>query len=215
MASLQGTVICTGTNGGLGSAFVRAFASLPERQHYRAIYTVRNPRTAHDLNAILAKAPASPPSEVVALDLGSLNNVREVADGINAKVASGEIEPIRALVLNAAFQEANAETKKPKSFTADGFKTAFGVNYLANFLFVLLLLKSMDKKHGRIVLVSSRTHNSFDNRNDSIAIYKDKKYQTMFSNTESLSNGIVYEDDGYKGGMRRYGSSKLALAMFL
>jgi NAD(P)-dependent dehydrogenase (short-subunit alcohol dehydrogenase family) len=215
MAPLNGTVICTGTNGGLGSAFVKAFASSPEGSKYQAIYTVRNPSTAHYLNAILKHAPSNHQSEVLALNLSSLKDVRAAAENINARVASGELEPIRALVLNAAFQEANAETKKPKSFTDEGFEMTFGVNYLANFVFVLLLLKSMDKEHGRVVLVSSWTHDSYDNRNDSISIYKEKKYKAMFSNAEELSKGIAYEDGGYKGGMRRYGASKLALVMFL
>ena len=214
MASARGTVICTGTNGGLGSAFVKAFASSPEGSRYCGIYTVRNPSTAHDLNTALKRTPASHESEVLGLDLSSLKNIRASADGINARVASGQIGPIRALVLNAAFQEANSETMKPKSYTEDGFEMNFGVNYLANFLFVLLLLKSMDKAHGRIVLVSSWTHDSYDTRNDGIPIYEEK-YKVMFSNAAELSKGTVYEDDGYKGGMRRYGASKLALVMFL
>lgn len=215
MAPLKGTVICTGTNGGLGSAFVKAFAASTEGSDHRAIYTVRNPSTAHDLHAVLKAAPALHKSEVLALNLGSLKSVRAVAESINARVASGQLEPIRALVLNAAFQEANAETKKPRSFTEEDFEMTFGVNYLANFLFVLLLLESMDKEHGRIVLVSSWTHDAYDHRNDSISIFKDSEYKVMFPNAEELSKGITYEDDGFKGGMRRYGASKLALVMFL
>lgn len=215
MAPLKGTVICTGTNGGLGSAFVKAFYSSPEGSQYRAIYTIRNPSTAHELNAALKHAPATQQSEVLALNLSSLKDIRTAADTINARVANGELQPIRALVLNAAFQEANAETKKPRAFTDEGIEMHFGVNYLANFLFVLLLLKSMDKEHGRIVLVGSWCHDSYDKRNDSIAIYKDEKYKVLFSSAEALSKGVVYDDDGFKGGMRRYGASKLALTLFL
>lgn len=32
------------------------------------------------------------------------------------------------------------------------------VNYLANFILCLLLLQSMDKKHGRILIVGSWSH---------------------------------------------------------
>jgi NAD(P)-dependent dehydrogenase (short-subunit alcohol dehydrogenase family) len=215
MSTQKGTIICTGTNGGLGSAFVRALAASPEGSQYHAIYTVRNPSTASDLNAALRSAPKTHHSETLALNLASLKDVRSVAEIINARVASGELPRIRALVLNAAFQDANASTKQPQSFTAEGHEMTFGVNYLANFLFVLLLLKSMDPEFGRIVLVSSWTHDSYDNRNDSIAIFKGEKYKVMFENTEALAKGIEYDDDGYKGGMRRYGASKLALVMFL
>ncbi len=37
---------------------------------------------------------------------------------------------------------------------------SFQVNYLAHFLFTLLLLQSMDKTHGRIVVIGSWTHES-------------------------------------------------------
>lgn len=215
MEPLEGTVICTGANGGLGSAFAKAFAASPEASLHQAIYTVRNPSTADELNAVLKSTPANHQSEVLALNLASLADVRTKAESINTRVAEGGLKPIRALILNAAFQEANAETKKPKSYTEEGFEMTFGVNYLANFLLVLLLLKSMDKEHGRIVLVSSWTHDSYDSRNDSISIFEGEKHKVMFSNAEELSKGIVYEDDGYKGGMRRYGASKLAQVMFL
>ncbi|KAG8529416.1 uncharacterized protein KY384_006053 [Bacidia gigantensis] len=37
-------------------------------------------------------------------------------------------------------------------------EATFAVNYLANLLLILLLLQSMDKKTGRVVLVASWTH---------------------------------------------------------
>lgn len=42
--------------------------------------------------------------------------------------------------------------------TDDGLEMTWHINYLANFLLSLLLLQSMDKKDGRILLVSSWTH---------------------------------------------------------
>jgi hypothetical protein len=68
------------------------------------------------------------------------------AEDINARVARGTLPPIRALVLNAAWQEANAETLLPKTCTNDGYEATFAIKYLASFLFVLLLLQSIDNE---------------------------------------------------------------------
>jgi NAD(P)-dependent dehydrogenase (short-subunit alcohol dehydrogenase family) len=131
---------------------------------------------------------------------------------INARVASGALEPIRALVLNAAFQEANAETLVRKSYTKDGYEAAFAINYLANFLFVLMILQSIDKERGRIVMISSCTHDAYSPRN--MNYFKDDKHKIMYTNTESLAKGISYTDGGgFDVGMRRYGASKLLMFM--
>lgn len=42
--------------------------------------------------------------------------------------------------------------------SGDGYEMSWQVNYLANFIFCLLVLQSMDKKAGRILIVSSSTH---------------------------------------------------------
>lgn len=158
------SVLITGANGGLGSAFVANFSNT---KGYRGLYTVRNPTTAKDLNSALEKAPANQKPEVIALDMSSIESIRGVAADINARVANGTLEPIRALVLNAAFQDCNPQILEPKSFTKDGFGMNFGVNDLANFLFVLMVLQSMDKKNGRIVIISSWNHDPYHSGNDS------------------------------------------------
>ena len=106
------------------------------------------------------------------------------------KWPSRKTEPIRALVLNAAWQDANPETMKPRRFTKEAYEGNFGINYLANFLLVLLLLQSIDKKHGRIVIIASWTHDPFDSRNNSTSQYSDEKYKTIFTNTECLAKGV-------------------------
>jgi len=215
MSHLKGSILITGANGGLGTGFVSNFVNSPYASSYRGIYTVRNPATATSLKKVLEKAPKSHQYETISFDLSSLEGVRAKAAEINAKVASGTWEPIRALILNGAWQEATMETLKPLTFTKEGFEGHFAINYLANFLFVLLVLQSMDKEYGRIVLVSSWSHNTDDPRNDSINIYKGDEYKTLWRDAEILSKGVVYTDDAYKAGMRRYGASKLLLVMFM
>ncbi|KAG4440763.1 hypothetical protein IFR05_003750 [Cadophora sp. M221] len=212
---LKGSVLITGANGGLGSAFAANFLTSHQAKVYRGLFTVRNPSTARDLQAVIEKAPKDSKFEVLPLDLGSLENVRTLAADINERVANGTLEPIRALVLNAAYQDASAEALKPQTFTKDGYEMAFGANYLANFVFVLDILQSMDKQNGRIVFVSSWTHNAYDPQNNTPPIYKGEEFKTMFTSAEALSKGIEYTDDGWASGMRRYGASKLLGVMWM
>ncbi len=154
MASPTGTILVTGANGGLGSNIVSRIIQSPElaSQNY-GLYTVRKVETATVLNGILSKAPATHKHDAVALDLASLQSVRDAAAAINKRVAEGELPPIRALVLNAGFQEHSTQT-----FTPDGFDMSFQANYLSHWLLTLLLLQSVDKEHGRIVVIGSWTH---------------------------------------------------------
>lgn len=210
----KGSILVTGANGGLGSGFVAQLLKSPYAKDYNGIYTVRNPNTAHELQTATQKAPESHTFEILPLDLISLNAVRAAATDINARVASGALPPLRALILNAAFQEANASTLSAQTYTHDGYEATFGVNYLANFLFVLLLLQSMDREHGRIVIIASCTHD-VDNPHN-LNYYKEEKYRVMFTGAEKLAKGVVYRDgSGFDAGMRRYGASKLLVVMFM
>lgn len=105
MAS-KGTIIVTGANGGLGSAIVADILGKPDlAANYTGLYTVRKAATATKLNAVLARAPASHKHETLDVDLGSIASVRKTAADINARVARGELPKIRALILNAGYQD--------------------------------------------------------------------------------------------------------------
>jgi NAD(P)-dependent dehydrogenase (short-subunit alcohol dehydrogenase family) len=114
-------------------------------------------------------------------------------------------------------QDANSGTLTPQ--ISDTHEAAFQINYLAPFLLVLLLLQSMHPT-GRIVLVSSYMHNALDPRPQQMGVYdltkkSGRDYTVMFESVEAWRKGVVYEDDGYKAGMRRYGASKLGGVMFM
>lgn len=154
MASSRGTILLTGANGGLGSAIAKQIAQSPELASvYQSLFLVRSAEKATTLNGILGQAPASFSHDVLSVDLSSLASVREVAKSINARVAEGSLPPIRALLISAGFQELTTQT-----FTVDGFDMTFQVNFLSQFLLVLLLLESVDREHGRIVIVSGMNH---------------------------------------------------------
>jgi NAD(P)-dependent dehydrogenase (short-subunit alcohol dehydrogenase family) len=110
---------------------------------------------ADKLSRILASAPVPYDYEILPIYLSSISSIRAVAASLNKHVASGEISPIRALILNAVVLEA-----EQGSLTSDGLQTLFTVNYLANLLLVLLVLDSMDKEVGRILMISTPAHDS-------------------------------------------------------
>ncbi|RYP21125.1 hypothetical protein DL765_002414 [Monosporascus sp. GIB2] len=211
--AVKGTILVTGANGGLGSAIAHQFASKPELSAYHGLYTVRNTSHAPALASALAHG-ATHPYDVVALDLTRLDNVRAVAEGINARVSAGEIPPIRALILNAGFQDFGKQT-----WTADGLDYTFAANYLGHWLLTILLLKSMDKQAGRIVVIGSQAHDPKDPRNAMGRAFVDPKYQTIVTDAgrfEAISKGAwspATEDASFQGGFRRYGASKLFLIM--
>jgi NAD(P)-dependent dehydrogenase (short-subunit alcohol dehydrogenase family) len=155
MSSDKGSILITGANGGLGASTVQQIVSQTGiAKDYYGIYTVRKVETADAVKRVLQKAAAAQHRyELLPLDLSSLASVREAAEDINKRVASGEVPPIRALILNAGWQEQYTQT-----WTGDGFDASFQNNYLGHFLLTHLLLQSMDKENGRIVVVGSWTH---------------------------------------------------------
>lgn len=102
----KGTIIVTGANGGLGSAIVTKI--LGERElaaTHTGLYTVRKSATASALKDALNGAPHTHKHEILELDLGSIASVRDTAAKLNERVAAGDLPPIMALILNAAFQD--------------------------------------------------------------------------------------------------------------
>lgn len=217
----SGTILVTGANGGLGRGFITALTRSPYAAEYHGVYTDRDDAAAKELDSFLggrAKAKGAGTGhswEASALDLGSLASIRAFAASVNARVAGGSLPPVRALVLVAGYLDVSPDAKKPRRFTADGHEAVWGINYLANFLLVLLLLRSMDKERGRVVMISSWSHNPYDKRNRISSHLGAEEHNTHYRDTETLAKGVEYEDDGNKAGLRRYGASKACLVMFM
>lgn len=152
MASTKGTILVTGANGGLGNAITRQLTSRPELVGYHRIYVVRDATTATTLASTLrSNLPHS--HDILSLDLTKLNCVREVAKTVNERVSAGQIPPIRAVILNAGYQDFGKQ-----DWTDDGLDKTFCANYLGHWLLTLLLLKSMDKERGRLIVIGSQAH---------------------------------------------------------
>jgi NAD(P)-dependent dehydrogenase (short-subunit alcohol dehydrogenase family) len=87
------------------------------------------------------------------MDLTDMDSVRQAAKVINLRVSSGHIPQIKVLILNAGYNDLGKQ-----AWTKDGLDITFSANYLGHWLLTLLLLQSMDKDSGRIVLVGSQAH---------------------------------------------------------
>lgn len=158
MTPRRGTILLTGANGSLGNAIASKILSSPDlATSYHGLYTVRRVDRAAALDSLLLRNASTQQQqhahETVALDLSRLESVREVARNINERVAAGLLPPLRAIILNAAYQEHTTQ-----DFSPDGFDMTFQCNYLSHWLLVLLLLQSLDKEHGRVVVLGSWSH---------------------------------------------------------
>ena len=212
MAAPTGTFIVTGSNAGLGLALAAKYLASPNATTGKALFGARNPAGATELRSLVDGAASSGPRhEVVQLDLSDLASVRASAKRINDRVKTGEIKPIRALVLNAAMQQTKGQT-----FTDDGLEQHFAINYLANFLLILLLLPSMDRQDGRIVMVSSWTHDPPLEINN-LFITEESHKTFIKDDIEELAKPKQADKKGdeWKAGMRRYGGSKTLLITFM
>lgn len=100
------------------------------------------------------------------LDLGSLESVHSFVkeyDQINLPALAG-------IVCNAGIQNVSTPTK-----AIDGSEATFGINHLAHYLLVRLLLPSI-QAHGHIVFVSSGTHDPKEKTGLPAALYNRKRY---------------------------------------
>jgi NAD(P)-dependent dehydrogenase (short-subunit alcohol dehydrogenase family) len=154
MAKPSGSIVITGANGTLGSAIVRHIAQSTElSSNLYGIFSVRNPRADSNLKSVLQQTPEELRHDVLSIDLSLFSSVRDAAKDINERVANGALPPIRALIINAAFQEYTTQT-----FSPEGLDASFQINYISQFLLILLLLQSMDKENGRIIIIGSSAH---------------------------------------------------------
>ncbi|KAH8647324.1 hypothetical protein BX600DRAFT_503468 [Xylariales sp. PMI_506] len=212
MAKQKGTVVLTGANGGLGSAIVRQMAESTElSSNNYGVFLVRNPNSASNLKTALQRAPADFGHRVMPIDLAQLSSVKEAAQNINTLVADGYLPPIHTIIINAGFQEHTTQ-----EFSPDGFDSTFQINFLSHFLLVLSLLQSLDKEHGRIIIIGSQGHDVEDLRNKEW--FFKGGYETMFNNTESLAKGTwssPQDDSSWLAGFRRYCASQLCKVMFI
>ncbi|MEU8521228.1 oxidoreductase [Streptomyces sp. NBC_01216] len=133
------TVLVTGASGGIGLETSRVFAA-------RGAHVVLACRSVERGQVAASRIAGS--TEVVRLDLVSLDSVREAAAEVRGR--HGRLD----LLIN------NAGVMFPEyRRTADGFEAHFGVNHLGHFALTGLLLDLMTAVPGsRVVTVASLAH---------------------------------------------------------
>ena len=133
-------VLVTGVSAGIGVETARTLAA-----HGAQVIGA-----ARDLEKARAATAAIPGIGLVALDLASLGSVRACADAL---VGAGA--PFDLVIANAGVMAC------PRSSTADGFETQFGVNHLGHFLLVNRIA-SLFRPGSRLVCLSSAGHRFAD-----------------------------------------------------
>ncbi|MDJ0954534.1 MAG: oxidoreductase [Acidimicrobiia bacterium] len=137
------TIFVTGANTGIGFEAAKVFAG----RGARVLLGCRNPEKGTAALARIADAHPGADVELVELDLADLDSVRRAA----AVVAA---EPRLDVLVNNAGVMWN-----PKTITADGFESQFGINHLGHFALTGLLLPTLEATpDSRVVTVSSMGH---------------------------------------------------------
>ena len=139
------TVLITGATDGLGKAVARMAAEAGAR-------VLLHGRDHHKLEAVrdeIAEATGRKDIEIYRADLASLEDVRDLAEAVQAK------HPKLDVLLNNAGVGLFAQGQ-PRQTSEDGYELHFAVNYLAPFLLTHLLLPQLKAAApSRIVNVAS------------------------------------------------------------
>ena len=135
------TVIVTGANSGIGFESVKA---LYAKGAY-VILACRDLVKARAAMDSIYKRPSPGKLEAALLDLSSLSSVKTFADVLLKRGT-----PLNMLINNAGIMN------PPLTFTAEGFESQFGINFLGHFALSAHLYPLLHKAEGaRIVTVSS------------------------------------------------------------
>ncbi|WP_028938219.1 SDR family NAD(P)-dependent oxidoreductase [Pseudonocardia spinosispora] len=128
-------IVMTGATAGIGQAAARLLAEEPD--------------THLIIGARGTGRQVPEGSEVLPLDLASLDSVRSFADAVTQRLGERRID---TLVLNAGLNSPD-----PARRTEDGFGVTFAVNHLAHYLLARLLLPVI-ADGGRLIITASDTH---------------------------------------------------------
>ena len=137
------TVLVTGANTGIGYEAARVLAG----RGARVLLGCRSTAKARDARERICVLHPKAQVELLSLDLGNLQSVREAAGEVLQEAR------LDLLINNAGIMV------PPREETADGFESQFGVNHLGHFALTGLLLDKLLVTPGsRVVNVSSGAH---------------------------------------------------------
>jgi NAD(P)-dependent dehydrogenase (short-subunit alcohol dehydrogenase family) len=145
----QQTLVMSGASSGIGRYAARYL--LRDYPVHHLLLLVRGGR-GEQIAAELAAETRNPNVSVVPCDLASLSDIRAAAAEIGRLLDSGALPPLHGFLGNAGVQQSSLTRT-----TADGFEMTFGVNVLANYLLIRMLLDRFAPP-SRIVITGSDVH---------------------------------------------------------
>ena len=190
-----------GSNGLLGLAIAHALATNPDPS-LTALFTLRSPAKGTTLESTFSHS--SQKYRLMPVDMSSLASVRSFAASLSSLINSGSLPRVRALICAAAVMQVGG-----KRVTEDGMEATFQVNYLANFMLVLLLLPVM-RLDCRIVFLTSNLILE-EGRAGASKVARFDEYVTKLPDqvVEETGRGKAFAE-----GTARYAISKVLLSMF-
>jgi light-dependent protochlorophyllide reductase len=192
------SIIITGGNSGLGYQCAKAIAQ--SEREWQIVIASRNLNRVENAVSRLIIETGYPHIQGLELDLAELQSVRHFVQ----QLTQLHIPRLTGLVCNAGVQIVSGTT-----FTIDGFETTFGVNHLAHFLLVNLLLPQM-AKDARIVFVSSDTHDPTTQTGMPAPRYESPHQMAFPREIHEFENaGLIRKSRCDANGQRRYATSKL------
>jgi NAD(P)-dependent dehydrogenase (short-subunit alcohol dehydrogenase family) len=138
------------------------------------------------------------------VDMSSLSSVRDFASSVSALINAGSLPRIRAIVCAAAVMQVGG-----KRATKDGMEATFQVNYLANFLLVLLLLPMMKRDCRIMFFTSNLMPDAGESRGSKVARFEEYVTKLPDPVVEETGRGQSFAE-----GTKRYVISKVLLSMF-
>ena len=186
---------------GGSSGFGRHAAAHLLRDHpdQHVLLTARGGYGPH-LAAELTAQTGNPNVSTVQCDLSSLSDIRKAAAEITRRLGTGDLPPLRGFLGNAGVQVPSTTRA-----TADGFEMNFGVNLLANYLMVRLLLDRFAAP-SRLILTGSGSH--FADVRHTLGVVPPIKWSD--TNTIAMP-GSGPKANSAREGQRAYATSKLAV----
>lgn len=195
MNAQKRTVIITGGNSGLGYECAKQIAKHDKNNH--VVLACRNAAKAKIAVNSLIQETNNINITSLELDLSSLESIRAFV----SKFSKMDFPPLYALVCNAGVQFIDKT-----HYTKDGYEATFGVNHLGHFLLTNMMLNQISPS-GRIVLVSSGTHDPLKKTGMPAPVFEDP-YLLAHPNQNSSNESISFI------GRRSYTTSKLCNLYF-
>ena len=185
------TVIITGGNSGLGFECAKVIAQA--QQDWHIILACRSKEKGLQAVDTITSETENKNVSMLRLDLSSLESVRNFVNEYQMK----SYPPLKGLICNAGLL-----VSEEIQYTNDGFELTFGVNHLGHFLLTNLLLNQFVEP-GRIIVVSSNTHNP--------GIREGQFAPAKYLGGAKLAHP---DTDQELSGMQRYTTSKLCNLLF-